>query len=64
MQTGSELFDLLQASQGLIGPTGAFFDSVFVMSEDEAVRQNRLALLRDIAALPMGIIDFAQLPGF
>ena len=41
-----------------------FFDKVFVMCEDEGVRQNRLALLRDIAALPLGIINFAQLPGF
>ena len=45
-------------------PTGAYFDKVFVMSEDAAVRQNRLSLLRDIAQLPQGIVDFAQLPGF
>ena len=30
----------------------------------QAVRQNRLALLRDLAALPAGILDLAELPGF
>ncbi len=54
----------LQVSQELVKPTAAYFDKVFVMSEDEAVRQNRLAALRDIGDLPKGIINFAQLPGF
>lgn len=30
----------------------------------QAVRQNRLALLRDLAALPVGILDLTELPGF
>lgn len=30
----------------------------------QAVRQNRLALLRNLAALPSGILDLAELPGF
>jgi glycyl-tRNA synthetase len=34
------------------------------MAEDEAVRRSRLALLRDVAALPKGVMDLAQLPGF
>jgi hypothetical protein len=34
------------------------------VQEDEAVRRNRLALLRDIAALPKGILDLSLLPGF
>ena len=54
----------LQACTALVEPTDAFFDKVFVMCEDEGLRRNRLALLRDIAALPAGIINFAQLPGF
>jgi glycyl-tRNA synthetase len=37
---------------------------VFVMCDDEGVRNNRLAMLRDLAALPRGILDLAQLPGF
>jgi glycyl-tRNA synthetase len=46
------------------GPVDAFFDTVFVMCEDAAVRANRLALLREVAALPRGVLDLAQLPGF
>ncbi len=46
------------------GPVDAFFDTVFVMCEDAAVRANRLALLREVAALPCGVLDLAQLPGF
>jgi glycyl-tRNA synthetase len=53
-----------QVCQALVQPTDAFFDKVFVMCDDEGMRRNRLALLRDIAALPSGIINFAQLPGF
>ena len=48
----------------LVDPIGRYFDKVFVMSEDADVRQSRLALLRDIANLSSGIIDFAELPGF
>jgi glycyl-tRNA synthetase len=34
------------------------------MCDDAAVRANRLALLRDLAALPRGVVDLSQLPGF
>ena len=64
MTSNREPARLLQVCQALVEPTDAFFDKVFVMCEDEGLRQNRLALLRDIAALPSGIINFAQLPGF
>ena len=64
MQSRSQGVRLVQVSQELPEPTAAYFDKVFVMSEDEAVRQNRLAMLRDIGDLPVGIINFAQLPGF
>lgn len=37
---------------------------VFVMCEDEAVRNNRLALLRKVADVSRGIMDLSQLPGF
>lgn len=55
---------MVQVSQQLVKPTAAYFDKVFVMSENEAVRQNRLAALRDIGNLPKCIINFPQLPGF
>jgi glycyl-tRNA synthetase beta subunit len=41
-----------------------FFDNVLVMDEDLALRQNRLALLQNIADLATGIADFSQLEGF
>ena len=41
-----------------------FFDDVLVMDEDDAVRENRLALLQHIAALTDGIADLSQLEGF
>jgi glycyl-tRNA synthetase len=48
----------------LVAPINAYFDKVFVMAEDAAVRGNRLAVLRDLAALPRGVVDLAQLPNF
>jgi glycyl-tRNA synthetase len=54
----------LAAVQALVGPIDAFFDKVFVMCEDEKVRANRLALLRDVAGITKGFVDLSQLPGF
>lgn len=42
-------------------PVDAFFDSVMVMAEDEALRDNRLALLARINALFLAIADVSQL---
>jgi glycyl-tRNA synthetase beta chain len=39
----------------------AFFDSVLVMAKDEAIRRNRLALLRSIKDLFEEIADFRML---
>ena len=41
-----------------------FFLDVLVMDEDPARRDNRLALLQGISALPGGIADLSQLEGF
>jgi glycyl-tRNA synthetase len=54
----------LAAVQPLVAPIDAFFDKVFVMCEDEKVRNNRLALLRDVAGVTKGFVDLSQLPGF
>jgi len=35
-----------------------------VMDPDPAVRQNRLALLQQLAALAEGIVDLSKLEGF
>lgn len=48
----------------MVNPIDQFFDKVFVMSENEAVRSNRLCLLKKVASLPNGILDFSELPGF
>jgi glycyl-tRNA synthetase beta chain len=45
----------------LRGPVDAFFDSVMVMAEDEAVRTNRLATLTGIARLFSGVADFGRI---
>ena len=45
----------------LRAPVDTFFDKVMVMSDDERVRRNRLALLTLIARLFGGIADFGRL---
>ena len=42
-------------------PIDEFFDGVMVMVEDEAIRNNRLALLDDIGKLFLRIADFSKL---
>jgi glycyl-tRNA synthetase beta chain len=41
----------------------AFFDGVLVIADDEAVRRNRLALLRECAGLFAQVADFSRLQG-
>jgi glycyl-tRNA synthetase beta subunit len=48
----------------LAKPINAFFDQVFVMVEDQAVRENRLALLQRVARLSRGIVDLTQVQGY
>jgi glycyl-tRNA synthetase len=48
----------------LIPYINAFFDKVLVMAEDEKVKQNRLALVGQIASLSTGIADLSKLEGF
>ena len=48
----------------LVEPIVGFFADVFVMAEDMAVRQSRLALLQRIAALPKGIVDLTKVQGY
>jgi glycyl-tRNA synthetase beta chain len=42
-------------------PIDEFFDGVMVMVEDEAIRNNRLALLDEIGKLFLKIADFSKL---
>ncbi|HLO30566.1 MAG TPA: glycine--tRNA ligase subunit beta, partial [Anaerolineales bacterium] len=48
----------------LIPSINSFFDKVLVMSEDQAVRENRLGLVRRIAVLAQGLADLSKLEGF
>ena len=48
----------------LARPIDAFFAKVFVMVDDQAVRENRLALLQRIAALSKGIVDLTKVLGY
>jgi glycyl-tRNA synthetase beta chain len=50
---------VLSTLAGLRMPVDDFFDSVMVMAEDEAVRSNRLALLKRIKALFDRVADFS-----
>jgi glycyl-tRNA synthetase len=54
----------LEAAEVMVPAIDAFFDKVFVMCEDERVRANRIALLRDVAAFSKGVLDLSALPGF
>lgn len=60
----SSIDDLLEIIVKLIPSINAFFDKVLVMAEDENVRQNRLALVGQIANLSAGIADLSKLEGF
>ena len=53
-----------QILEDLRNPINTFFDDVLVMSEDETLRNARLALVQGIAALPHGIADLSRLEGF
>jgi glycyl-tRNA synthetase len=55
---------LVAALQAIEPAITRFFDRVLVMDPDEAVRQNRLALLQRVASLPASIADLSQLEGF
>ena len=56
--------ELFKAIQPLIPFINNFFDKVLVMAEDPAVKENRLALLQQIAALANGLADLSKLEGF
>ncbi len=56
--------EFLGAFVPMIPAINAFFDKVLVMAEDRSVRENRLALLQSVAALPHGIADLSRLEGF
>lgn len=64
LPSGASVDEFILASQPLFVALDSFFTHVFVMAEDEKIRKNRLALVRDVASLPRGIADLSFLPGF
>lgn len=55
--------EAMAAMAGLRDSVDAFFDSVLVMCEDTAVRDNRLALLAALRALFLRVADISRLQG-
>jgi glycyl-tRNA synthetase len=60
----SSPIELFATFQPIIPAINRFFDDVLVMTEDRALRENRLALLQRIAALTAGVADLRVLEGF
>jgi glycyl-tRNA synthetase len=60
----SSIDEFLNIVVKLIPSINAFFDKVLVMAEDEKIKQNRLALVGQIAALSTGLADLSKLEGF
>uniref|UniRef100_A0A8R7UY42 glycine--tRNA ligase n=1 Tax=Triticum urartu TaxID=4572 RepID=A0A8R7UY42_TRIUA len=61
---GVDVKTFAEASLLLIQPLEDFFNNVFVMAEDERIRNNRLALLQKVTSLTKGIADLSVLPRF
>ena len=55
---------LIATLRELVPEINHFFDETLVMAEDQAIRENRLALLQRVAALPAGLADLSELEGF
>ncbi len=56
--------DFLNAFEPMIPAITVFFDEVLVMSEDAALRANRLAMLQRIVTLADRVVDLSHLEGF
>ena len=53
----------LRLGLGLRADVDGFFDGIMVMDENLALRNNRVALLRDVSTLMCGVADLSRLPG-
>ena len=52
---------VLTALADLRDPVDGFFDDVMVMTDDEALRNNRLALLAELQAMFLNVADVSRL---
>ena len=60
MLTEAEISQIMAALSALETPINAFFDKIIVNDDDDAIRQNRLALLQKIIHLMSDIADFSK----
>ena len=60
----SSVNEFLTLVLNLIPAINTFFDKVLVMTDDEKIKQNRLALVGQIAGLSTGLADLSKLEGF
>ncbi len=58
-----EYLKALEVITKLKGPVDDFFDDVLVMTDDEAVKNNRLGLLQSVQSIFRNIADFSKLKG-
>ncbi|MEU4237400.1 glycine--tRNA ligase [Actinoplanes sp. NPDC026619] len=56
-----DLFEFTKAVGRLAGPLSTFFDEVFVMADDPALRAARLGLLATVRDLGDGLLDWSSL---
>ncbi len=57
---GQDYHGAIDAMMDLTAPIDTFFDKVMVMDKDEAVKNNRLALLKSIAVMVNKVADFSK----
>jgi glycyl-tRNA synthetase len=62
-QTGS-VKDFVEAFLPVIPAIDRFFEEVLVMTDERALRENRLALLQRVVKLADGVADLSRLEGF
>ena len=53
--------EVLNELADLRAPVDRFFDDVMVMTDDEALRNNRLALLAELRAMFLNVADVSRL---
>ncbi|MDD4586849.1 MAG: glycine--tRNA ligase subunit beta [Heliobacteriaceae bacterium] len=61
MAAGRDYGRIFQVVAGIGPAVDAFFDGVMVMAEETALRENRLALLKLVAGLLVGIADLSKI---
>ena len=64
LQARNSVNEALSVVEKLVPAINNFFDNVLVMDKDEAIKNNRLALVGEIASLMDGSADLSHLEGF